>query len=73
MSLPKMKRVDSSSIEEIGYDKEQQELYIRFLNNGSLYVYRNVPEIEFTSLKEASSHGKYFHHNIKNNYPCEKL
>ena len=44
-----MIKVDSSNIDEIGYDTDQQELYIRFID-GNLYVYRNVSEIEFTSL-----------------------
>ena len=72
MSLPEMIKVDSSNIDEIGYDTGQQELYIRFVD-GNLYVYRNVPEIEFTYLMEVSSHGKYFHTNIKNQYPYEKI
>ena len=72
MSLPEMIKVDSSNIDEIGYNTAQQELYIRFLD-GNLYVYRNVPEIEFSSLMNASSYGKYFHINIKNQYPYEKI
>ena len=72
MSLPEMIKVVSSNIDEIGYNKEQQELYIRFVS-GSLYVYRNVPEIEFTSLKEASSHGTYLSDHIKHQYPYERI
>ena len=72
MNLPEMKKVDSTNIDEIGYDKEQQELYVSFLS-GSLYVYRNVPEIEFTSLMEAPSHGRYLNDHIKSQYPDEKI
>lgn len=72
MNLPEMRKVDSSNIDEIGYKEDQQELYIRFLNSG-LYVYKNIPEIEYTSLMEASSHGKYFNAHIKNSYPYEKI
>ena len=72
MNLPEMKKVNSSSIDKIGYDAEQQELYIHFKRSG-LYVYRNVPEIEFTSLMDASSHGKYLNMHIKNLYQHEKI
>ena len=36
--------------------------------DGSVYEYYDVPEEEFNGLKHASSHGKYFHQNIKNMY-----
>lgn len=64
--------VDSSNVAEIGYDCDNQEVYVRFHNN-TLYVYRNVPEGEFEGLKNAPSVGSYLHRNFKNVYPYERL
>lgn len=72
MNLPEMIPVSSSNIESIGYDGHNQEVYIRFLN-GSLYVYKGVPQHEYQNLMEAPSHGSYLHRNYKNVYPYERI
>ncbi len=68
----KMERVSSSNIAEIGYDDSSQLLYVRFLNS-TLYVYKNVPDVEFQSFKNAPSLGSYLNRSIKNSYPYERL
>ncbi|NLE25939.1 MAG: KTSC domain-containing protein [Clostridiaceae bacterium] len=65
--------VSSSNVSEIGYDDANQILYIRFLNNNSLYIYKGVPVGEFEGLKNAPSIGSYLHRNIKNLYSYERL
>lgn len=72
MSVPEMKQVSSSNIDSIGYDGQNQEVYVRFLNGG-LYVYKGVPEHEFQNLLEASSLGSYLNRNYKNVYPYERI
>ncbi len=67
-----MIEVSSSNVGSIGYDENLQLLYIRFLN-GSLYIYKGVPIMEFHGLLNASSVGSYLHRNIKNLYPYERL
>ena len=64
--------VSSSNIESIGYDEENQQVYVRFLN-GSLYVYKGVPLHEFENLRDAPSLGSYLHRNYKNVYPYERI
>lgn len=64
--------VSSSNVSEIGYNKEDQEVYVRFLN-GSLYVYKGVPQPEFDGLLNALSVGSYLHRNYKNVYPYERV
>ncbi len=64
--------VASSNVDSIGYDENLQTLYIRFLN-GSTYIYKGVPIMEFEGLKNASSVGSYLHRNIKNLYPYERI
>lgn len=72
MSIPEMIPVSSSNIGSIGYDDQNQEVYVRFLN-GSLYVYKGVPAHEYQNLMEAPSHGSYLNSNFKNVYPYERI
>jgi hypothetical protein len=72
MSVPKMIPVSSSNIESIGYDEQNDQVYVRFLN-GSLYVYKGVPLHEFENLRDAPSLGSYLHRNYKNVYPYERI
>lgn len=72
MSVPEMIQVSSSNIESIGYDEQNQQVYVRFLN-GSLYVYKGVPLHEFENLRDAPSLGSYLHRNYKNVYPYERI
>lgn len=72
MNLPEMNLVSSSNIESIGYDEQNQDVYIRFFN-GSLYVYKGVPQYEYDNLMQSPSHGSYLHRNYKNVYPYERI
>ncbi|MEP2025413.1 KTSC domain-containing protein [Reichenbachiella sp.] len=72
MSIPTMNPVSSSNIESIGYDAEEETVYVQFLN-GSMYTYKGVPEHEFQNLLEAPSVGSHLHRNYKNVYPYDKI
>jgi hypothetical protein len=72
MSVPEMIPVSSSNIESIGYDEQNEQVYIRYLN-ASLYVYKGVPLHEFENLRDAPSLGSYLHRNYKNVYPYERI
>lgn len=72
MSVPEMIPVSSSNIESIGYEEQNEQVYVRFLN-GSLYVYKGVPLHEFENLRDAPSLGSYLHRNYKNVYPYERI
>lgn len=61
------KPVRSSNISSIGYDSKSQRLEIEF-HDGGIYQYFHVPEIIYDALMSATSHGSYFHHNIKDKY-----
>ena len=64
--------VESSNINEIGYDSESQTLEIEFLN-GSIYQYFDVPEHVYTELRAADSKGGYLAANIKGCYRYSKV
>ena len=56
--MPEMTYVDSSNIEQIGYDSDKTELHVIF-KDGSLYVYNNVPLQIYEELLGAPSKGSY--------------
>ncbi len=70
--LPEMQSVSSSNVAQVGYVEENQEVYVRFLN-GSLYIYKGVPQFEYEGLLNAPSVGSYLHRNYKNVYPYERI
>lgn len=64
--------VSSSNIGSIGYDAQNEIVYVRFLNN-SLYIYKGVSQNEFENLRDAPSLGSHLHRNFKNVYPYERI
>ncbi|MDO8370234.1 MAG: KTSC domain-containing protein [Candidatus Nitrotoga sp.] len=71
MPMPEMQPVSSSNIAAVGYDAENQMVYVQFLD-GSVYAYKGVPEHEFDNLRLAPSVGSYLNRNYKNVYPYER-
>ena len=71
--MPKMHRVDSTSIEAIGYDRQTHDLYIRFLESGRSSVYRGVEALVFEEFLHAGSKGNYFNREIKGKYPYDPV
>lgn len=69
--MPEMQYVDSSTIEAIGYDLDNQELHVQFISSG-LYVYLNVEEWVFNDFLQAGSKGQYLNYNIKGTYPYDR-
>ena len=63
-----MHYVDSSSIEAIGYDKDTQQLHVRFLKSGATYVYYDVEEGVYDEFRQAESIGRYFNDHIRGPY-----
>lgn len=72
MPMPEMIPVSSSSIAAIGYDDDNQEVYVQFLKGG-LYTYRGVPDYVFEEFKTAPSLGSYLHRNFKNVFAYERI
>lgn len=67
-----MIQVSSSNVDSVGYDEENQILYVSFLSGG-IYIYKGVSRYEFDGLLNAPSIGSYLHRNIKNIYPYERI
>jgi hypothetical protein len=72
MNYPQMTSVSSSNVAALGYDPDNQVVYVRFLNN-SLYIYKGVSQFEYDRLLNAPSIGSYLHRNFKNVYAYERI
>lgn len=70
--MPEMVYVDSSNLEQVGYDADEMELHVIF-KDGSHYVYASVPEGIFDDLLEAPSKGSYLNREVKGVYEYTKL
>lgn len=64
--------VDSTNLEWISYDEDEEKLYVQF-RSGGLYEYDNVPQKVFDGLLKAGSKGRYHAIKIKWEYPYKKL
>lgn len=62
--------VASTNLSEVMHDGE--DLHVKF-RNGNYYIYRGVPEDVAVDLVHASSPGKHFHNQIKDNYATERI
>lgn len=69
--MPEMLYVDSSNLDQVGYETDQMELHVIF-KDGSLYVYHGVPEHIFDELLNAPSKGSYLNREVKGVYDYEK-
>jgi len=72
MSEPEMHMVNSSNVEAVGYDSENNAIYVRFLS-GDTYVYSGADQGTFEELLNADSVGSYLNRVIKPNYGYSKL
>ena len=71
MAIP-MYPVKSSQLSYIGFDDDNNKLYVTF-PNGTTYAYDNVPYTTYKELKNSESVGSYFTKNIKNKYKYRKI
>jgi len=62
--MPDMIYVDSSNMEQIGYDANTRELHIYF-TDGSKYIYDNVSQDLFDRFVSAPSKGSFFNREIR--------
>lgn len=62
----------SSNVDEIGYDAQAKDLYIKFKNGGT-YRFAEVPAEVWKEIQSAPSTGKFIHARIKGTYKSEKV
>lgn len=64
-------KIDSSMIEEVGYDDEVEEFIVKFWN-GSTYIYEGVSKSVYDEFLDSDSKGKFLHLKIKDHYSFRK-
>lgn len=65
-------KVNSSNILAVGYDINNQYLYVKF-HDGSIYIYYGVVKYIYDGLLKADSVGRYFGTYIRNKYKYTRL
>ena len=65
-------QVLSEAIRDISYDPRRAKLFVTF-NDGDRYVYVGVPGDVHRSFLEADSKGRFFAHEIRDQYPYNKV
>lgn len=66
------KKVESSVIASVGYDKERRDLMVEF-KSGEIYMYQGVPPIVYEKFLEAESKGSFFNSNVKSIFMSAKM
>jgi len=68
-----MTYVDSSNIDQIGYDETESEVHVIFKKSG-YYVYSEVNPDVWENFRNADSKGVFLNEEFKKKaYPCRKL
>lgn len=64
--------IESQAISDIAYDEHRAKLFVQF-TDGDRYVYVGVPGEVHRSFVDAESKGRFFHAEIRDQYPYNKL
>lgn len=72
MSRPTMKKLQSTLIDCVWYDRKRKILHIKF-TTGHYYVYDNVSYYRYWKLRKSESAGRYFRQYIRENYRYSRL
>lgn len=76
MNKPEMQPVSSSQLKAIGYQPDDNRLFIEFHHGGSTYAYEHVTQGDYEALRDAQSIGKHFAAHLKahpSKFPFKKL
>jgi hypothetical protein len=65
--------VQSSQIQEIGYDPEKSVLEVQFKRGLTVYHYAGVPPEVYEDLMHSESIGKFFNANVRDKFAYTKL
>lgn len=65
-------QIESAAITEITYDERHEKLFVSF-EDGEQLMYVGVPPTVHRSFAEADSKGRFFHQEIRDCYPYNRL
>jgi lysyl-tRNA synthetase, class II len=70
IAFPLLKNT-STVIKSFDYDAEKKILKVEF-SNGSIYLYRDVPQVIYKDLNDSPSKGQYFNNQIKDKFGFDR-
>ncbi|WP_431195331.1 KTSC domain-containing protein [Cobetia amphilecti] len=62
--------VASSAIRRVGYDDDNSQMKIQFVEGDIVYTFCRVPRHVFDELVRAESAGRYYTNHVRNKYQC---
>ena len=68
----KLRDVQSSNIEQIGYNEGSEVLYVKY-KSGKVYAYDKVPKNIYEGLEKAESKGSYMNSQVKGKFSFKTI
>ena len=68
----KLREVQSSNIEQIGYNEGSEVLYVKY-KSGKVYAYDKVPKNIYEGLEKAESKGSYMNSQVKGKFSFKTI
>ena len=72
MRRPTWKKVESTSLDYVWYDRKERILHVLF-NSGHYYVYYDISYYRYRKLMKAESKGRYFYYHIRMKYEYRRI
>lgn len=72
MKKIKMKKIESSVVQALDYDRSAKTMIVELRGGTSPYVYSGISKYRYYELKNAKSVGEYFNKKIKGKYQSYK-
>ena len=72
MKKSRMKKIESSVVQALDYDRSAKTMIVELRGGASPYVYSGISKYRYYELKNAKSVGEYFNKKIKGKYPSGK-
>lgn len=72
MKKSRMKKIESSVVQALDYDRSAKTMIVELRGGTSPYVYEGISKYRYYKLKNAKSAGEYFNAKIKGKYLSRK-
>lgn len=73
MKKIRMKKIESSVVQALDYDRSAKTMIVELRGGASPYVYSGISKYRYYELKNAKSVGEYFNRKIKGKYLSHKI
>jgi KTSC domain len=72
VTITKLQPVESRAVTAIGYDRQAEEAYVRFVGGGT-YAYGRVSPTLWEYFRTATSKGRFVNLVLKPRHPCRRM